>query len=36
VKTVFCTSDADCTVTNGEGTCAGACTSIGGVNQCVF
>jgi len=36
VKTVFCTSDADCTVTNGEGTCTGTCTSIGGVNQCVF
>ena len=36
VKTVFCTSDADCAVTNSEGTCNGTCTSIGGVSQCVF
>jgi hypothetical protein len=36
VKTVFCSSNADCTVTNGEGTCNGTCTSIGGVNQCIF
>ena len=36
VKTVFCSSNADCTVTNSEGTCNGTCTNIGGVNQCVF
>ena len=36
VKTLFCTSNADCTVTNGEGTCTGRCVNVGGVNQCTF
>jgi hypothetical protein len=36
VKTIFCSSNADCTATNGEGTCNGACVSVGGVSQCVF
>jgi hypothetical protein len=36
VKTVFCTSNADCTVSNGEGSCTGRCVNVGGVNQCQF
>jgi hypothetical protein len=36
VKTVFCSSNSDCSVTNPEGTCTGTCTNTGGVNQCVF
>jgi len=36
VKTVFCSSNTDCTVTSGEGTCHGTCSSVGGVNECVF
>ena len=32
VKTVFCSSNADCTVAS----CTGTCSNIGGVNQCVF
>jgi hypothetical protein len=36
VKTVFCSSNADCTVTNSEGTCTGTCTNVGGVSQCTF
>jgi hypothetical protein len=32
VKTVFCSSNADCTVSG----CTGRCTSVAGVNQCVF
>jgi hypothetical protein len=36
VKTVFCSSNADCTSTTGEGTCHGTCQNVGGVNQCVF
>jgi hypothetical protein len=36
VKTVFCSNNSDCSVTNSEGKCNGTCTNIGGVNQCVF
>jgi len=36
VKTVFCSTNADCTTTNPEGTCNGTCVTIGGVSQCVF
>ena len=36
VKTVFCSSNADCVVTTSEGRCNGTCTNVAGVNQCVF
>ncbi len=36
VKSVFCTKDSDCSLTNSEGTCSGKCQNVGGVTQCVF
>ena len=36
VKTVFCSSNANCVATSSEGTCSGTCTNVAGVNQCVF